>query len=493
MLGRLPSGLNIVTRHQHHKRAYSRSESRGIRDWDEKREALRRLFGAFSERELATAILAGTGQATANEEQIVDLTGSFKSWYTHNPTGSTGRSFLINVMRRLQEMGCTYNESTIRSVVVKGTYSEFYDIIPEARRSALARPYNSETQEMVQDDDPFHPIWISRNPVDEIATARTGFTCGRIDQKLYYLSPDAVEIWKSVIDAGQYRQYDECKSALQLFTAQSNVWRDIFESGVADGAIMLGAGAPPKDLIVIRSMLELVPGSSRVNYALVDFSNYMLKSTFRFVDATLVNAGSRTRVNLTPIEWDFINLTGTGAKLRSLGKNVVWFIPGGTIGNLNERDFFASVAREAMSGDLLVIGAETISSDEGGASESQLIAKYNIPEVRRFVETPLRSVWHEMGFNGTIQEALKLAKVRVVHDVDNPHSSVPEAATVEISLMVNNRKIVLLTSTRYDEGQLIAFAARNGFKHEHSVPSPLNERYKQLVFRYVDPVDCGTS
>lgn len=467
----------------HHEPVLTTNGCRGIRDWEIKRDALRALFGVWADRELAKAILGLTDTESSYSDDVENLAGSFKSWYDHNPTGVTGTRFVRCLETRLSEKGCI--AKNIRAVIVNGTYLEFYALLPDDVRAGLPTPTNSglqNTEDRVRDEDPYHNIWISRNAVSD--TAKAGFRRGRIDQKLYYLSPDSVDIWKGVVDAGQYRQYDECKSALHAVTEEA-VWCTFFSSELADGAIMLGGGAPPKDLSIIRSMLELVPQHIRVNYALVDFSYYMLTSSFHLIDATLINEKRRVRVNLIPIVWDFVDLSGAGARLRRPGKNVVWLLPGGTIGNLNERHLFGSVARESMPGDLLVIGAETIAFGDEEASTALLINKYCIPEVQKFVETPLRSVWHELKLDGNIQKVLDRVAVHVVDGVYNDHSSVPKAATVEISLGVNKRKIVLLTSTRYDEGAFVAFAATFGFKHEGTVPSPLNPRYKQFVFRCV--------
>jgi hypothetical protein len=38
----------------------------------------------------------------------------------------------------------------------------------------------------------------------------------RIDQKFYYLTPDAVANWEGVISAGAYSLYEECREALSV-------------------------------------------------------------------------------------------------------------------------------------------------------------------------------------------------------------------------------------------------------------------------------------
>lgn len=151
-------------------------------------------------------------------------------------------------------------------------------------------------------------------------TAKSRFAKGRIDHKLYYMSPDSVEIWKAVIDAGQYRQYDECKAAY-VDLVKTALWREFFLCARSDGLVMLGGGAPPKDLIAIRSVLDLAP-DKRLNYALVDFSHPMLKSTFHVVDAALLREQRKSRVKMCLVEWDFLDMSGIADKLRRRGQNV---------------------------------------------------------------------------------------------------------------------------------------------------------------------------
>lgn len=88
---------------------------------------------------------------------------------------------------------------------------------------------------MVSDDATYHHVWISRRPAVETATS--GFAKGRIDHKLYYMSPDSVEIWKAVIDAGQYRQYDECKAAY-VDLVNTALWREFFLCACSDGLVI---------------------------------------------------------------------------------------------------------------------------------------------------------------------------------------------------------------------------------------------------------------
>jgi hypothetical protein len=461
------------------------TDDHGIVDWDLKWKSFEFLFGALSNREMASAILGYAPNDRAHHQDVESVSGSFKSWGNHKPTGNAGRLFVAGLTKRLQEFGCQH--PNIPGIIVSGIYADYYDIIPEAHRKGLVKPLRPdhwEEQDFLKDDDEYHPLWVARNAM--IETAKDGLVRGRIDQKLHYLIPDAVENWKAIIDSGQYRQYDECKASLYALTEgeEKSEWRKFVRDGNADGIVMLGTGSPTKDIILIESLLSNFPSDKIVHYAMIDFSGYMLEWSLRIVDTALRRTKNRQRVKLTPLKLDFMDLSGVDTLLRRPGKNVAWFIPGGTIGNLNERKLLRSVARHAMVGDIFVVGAETVLTDSPGSSKPALKHKYESSAIRKFVEAPLRSVWHDVGLSGDIRTVSDNITIDVVDGISNEHSTVDGAISVEVSITMNDRKIVLLTSTRYDESKLIAFAEREGFYHQTTIKSPLNLLYKQIVFGF---------
>jgi hypothetical protein len=259
----------------------------------------------------------------------------------------------------------------------------------------------------------------------------------------------------------------------------------------ADGAIMLGGGGPSKDLAIIRSMLDHAQ-ANKVHYALVDISIYMLMASVKLIHSSLVIEKRRGRLELCPLTWDFINLAGARPKLRRPGKNVAWFLPGGTIGNLNEHAFFHSIAQESEHGDLLIIGAETLGSVDLEADKAALIKKYKDPAFRGFLGTPLRAAWHDLNLQMSLDEALDNLKIAVVDGLRSRHSTVPGSATVEIAVDASGgEKILLLTSTRYTESYLSEAIEAYHFKHEVTVPSRKNKNYKGPFNSEVQRRDFG--
>jgi uncharacterized SAM-dependent methyltransferase len=220
-----------------------------------------------------------------------------------------------------------------------------------------------------------HPIWVSR--LASLEAAKDGLKRGRIDQRVYYLNPDSADYWKDLISSEQYHQYTECKEALEKLVAKP-AWVDFFENAKGDGIVMLGGGSPTKDLVLIKSLLDLSPANATVHYALVDISQYMLMSAFRLIDSALRQMQIRSKVHITTLCWDFMDLIGARRRLRRDAKNVAWALPGGTIGNLDELHFFESIAAKAAPGDLLIIGAETKRTQAFSALRKLLNDKYRI-------------------------------------------------------------------------------------------------------------------
>jgi hypothetical protein len=189
---------------------------------------------------------------------------------------------------------------------------------------------------------------------------------------------------------------------------------------------------------------------------------------------------------LTPLICDFTNLQGAGEKLRQGPNSVAWFLPGGTIGNLNEKSVFRSIAQQAKAGDILVLGAETHNNNNADHEKEELIRKYKHPAVRNFLTTPLRAAWHELKLEGVLDEAIDRLTYEVVDGSARGYSAVPGSVAVEIAIRAaGDKKVVLITSTRYAEEQLCEAARAFCFIYKTTFTSLRNANYKQFVFEYV--------
>jgi hypothetical protein len=454
----------------------------GIVDWDDKFDnIIEVLAGGGSDVQIATWVLKADSKFAADTKAAEELSGSFKSWSKHDPRGNQGKRFVDCLMLRLAELGC--DPLVMRGAFLNSSYRDFWELFPAEKRIAFKLPRDNGTHShsstRVSDNDAFHPFWIHRKmPIERVKLDH-----GRIDQKFYYLSPDSAHSWRGMINAGQYRQYLDCTESLEMFLEDREYWLNNITSGRTTNVVMLGAGAPSKDNAIINSILEAHP-SSNIHYTIVDISIYMLMESFQLIDSALIVQGRRDRINLTPLIWDFTNLQGAGEKLRQDGNSVAWFLPGGTIGNLNEKSAFRSVAQQAKDGDIFVLGAEIRNSEEKNEKE-ELIKKYKHPAVRDFLATPLRAAWHELKLGVSLNEAIDNLTIDVVDGLAQGYSAVPGSAVVEIAIHAGGQKVVLITSTRYSEEQLCEAARAFHFIYKTTFTSRRNKNYKQFVFQYV--------
>lgn len=394
-------------------------------------------------------------------------------------------NFCCKITDKLIDIGVTKDRETVLKIILFGTYSDFYHIIPEERRIVLSVPNAMEATDntLYSDtndlqDDCLHPLWIRKESNIMAPLVQQG----KLDQKYHYLTPDSAENWYKIINDRDYNRYDECLDSIRKVCSH-NIWRNFFTEGGADGIVMLGGGGPSKDKAVINATLNIQQKNKYIHYAMIDFSNYMLKSAFHAINSSLRDNLLHDYVNISLIESDFLDLSGLRQKLRR-DKNIAWFLPGGTIGNLNELSLFRSVAKESECGDLFVVGAEVV-KDNSDEFKKDLKEKYSSPEIKRLALAPLRSA------RDNINDGNSLNDIEVVIDVvdgeskPNRHSLIDGSITVAGS--INNGEVVIFTSTRYDETKFVEFAKRQNFHLEDAIGSKSNPQYKQFIFRYGEP------
>lgn len=469
-----------MTKFSNKKKKGSSVERRvGIRDWIQKREALEILFAANSNEGLAEKVLGPSG----DDALIRAIAGSLKSWATHRPTGSTGTMFVRAVADRLAEIGVEATKDTIQGVFCNRSYQDFVYMLPLSRRKGLPESREFEDATTLKSLARTHDlVYLLREPIESF---KYPLQRGRIDQKFHYLTPHAATYWKDVVNSGAYHQYDECRNALNKF-CNSEHWNSFFSDKENANCVMLGCGAWSKDYLLIDNMIRHVNAETIINYSMVDFSTFMLKASLHQVNAAMDNHGISHRVQLHPVEQDFLDLQDRVSILRKPDIPAIWLITGGTIGNINEKRFFDSLSRVMMSGDWLVVGAETFTQPVTVELKRELLKKYDTPEIRRFVESPLYTIWLESRRDAAeLSRVLKAIKVEVVDAVEHEHSSVRGSISVEVSVPIDGRKVILLSSNRYLEQELVEFAVYRGFNNIASIESPFNVKYKLFVFAYL--------
>lgn len=440
------------------------TSERGYKDWDRKRDVLKRLvFDAGTNKLMVIQVLQlkpGEGHRDPDVQKIVD---SLDTWGRSRPYMEYGLRFQKELVARLQERGCAGSLNDIAYVLKSGTFEEFVKLFPESMRRRMINASGSYYSMLVDATEDMQRL------------AHEGFKTGRVDYKVYYGNPDSPSVWMRVTDAKNYHQYLECLDCIRQLT-QHELWIRAFQSGDLDGIVMLGAGSEDKDQVLVHSIADLIGPNRTTRYTLVDYSYFMLHATRRQLGDYVAQRLPNSDVKIQPVKKDFLGFTAGDGEVRPTNKNVAWIIPGGTFGNLvDEHKFFASLRTLVVPGDLLVIAADT---GEVGASK-----KYKIEEVRRFVEPALRQVWADLGVKSTLEAFMeKSISTETIPGVPAGHSKVPSTMTVEISVTLGGQKTVLLTSCRYQPEQLLRFVTSKGYTHRATIASSSNDKFMHFVF-----------
>jgi hypothetical protein len=319
-----------------------------------------------------------------------------------------------------------------------------------------------------------------KGPVESIAK---GIKSGRIDQRHYYLTPDAADGWNTLVRAEAYPTYDQCKAGLVALVG-SGAWKEALEELNPTTVVMLaGGGAPTKDMVFLRSLLEHSRSTEeRISYFLVDVSCYMLMGSLRWLDEHLVTIPGSERVKLQLLYGDALNLQGCHSLFHPNGASI-FAITGGTIGNLSEEAFFRALDGVSNEGDLLVVSADTLDGLDHGEVERILKKKYDHPDMRSFIGPVVREVIGEFDLAEPVASILKRVNVSLRRGQTYRFSDVAGSWSVTLSLNVGGRDITLVSSTRYESSELVAYAAKFGWAAVCQVPSPQNPQYVQFCFR----------
>lgn len=481
---------------------------RGIVEWDRKLAALVIFYGGVSShRELARKILEnvqdddkhGTKSGTPLEERLYECL--HKTWWKYKPRSGYSLRFREIIIGQINAyIGAQSAVRMTPAIFVNGGYEEFCRVFPKEPWWQIFRIIESDAEQMealppphgpAVEDDVAYLLRVSRSLKFDLGSAAVAR--GKVDQKFYYRTPEAVAKWEQVISAQRYPLYDHCRDALSAFT-RAEVWRQFFFAEDGRAITMLGGGSASKDLVLIDGALAHLPTSERLQYTIADISPVMAHSAYQVVDANLRRDGIKDRVNLETAWCDFLHLQEITNSIRPMGKRVAWLIPGNTFGNMNEREFLKSIKRKGNDGDLLVIGTEIVDPSRLASSIRQSAHHYDIPEVRDFVSPALMAVWHELKTAKSIEDLEKLIKPVPRFGDDNEHSVVPGAVTIELCLTLEGQlPLALLTSTKYDPMKLVDFVERRGFKNEAIIDSNMSRQYKQFVFRFVPGLPSDSS
>ncbi len=446
-------------------------ESKGIPEWKDKLALLQEFTNTTATLRILIDALVGerdSSQLGGEQPDVVKKylhTSVRKGWVTNAPSGERGQMFLTLAVELLMEKGASGDQEALRTALEKGTFDEFKRLV-------------TGESDRIRDGHGFI-IFGVRIPLPDIVK---DVNTGMLDQRRLYLSYDAPEIWDKIARA--YDQFNYCREALNQFL-KSRVWKDFCQSEGFAGAVAFGAGSASKDVMICEALRE-VKGNSPLSYTLVDCSYYMLDHTFEVLEENSVQEQSRVELQL--YHQDFTQMSKDDFPVSASPGPRAWFITGGTIGNVDESKFLASVARVCQAGDLLMISMDTIAA-EGEARKQhcrELLERYNRPSIRNLLKLPLRAVWEHIGDDGSVADAVH--RIDVKSSDPSQYSAVPNGSfSVYFTAGLESRlkrEMVLAVSTRYVEGSFKEFAEERGFEYVETYSARQDRNFKILVFRY---------
>lgn len=394
--------------------------------------------------------------------------------------GRVGLEYLTLVESTLRR--CGLNHDHLQDIFVDSSYAELSALVP---RGAL---HPQDLKRLVNRDHCEKGVLsMKAAPSLRPPSMQEMWERGHVDQVLVYYTEEAAQNWREVALHPSYGQYRQCSEALEQLLATQQ-WSDFCRTKKPDGIVSLGAGSASKDILIIESLHK--HRNSQLTLSLVDYSQSMLEDTATVILKELGERGLQHTIELEPLRQDFMELRPLSS-IRRRGTPVIFFIAGGTIGNVNEAELLRAVARSSEAGDWFVVGLEFIPDEiktpEGRIRfERDLQKKYDQPYARRLLAPALERIWKLLGHSKQFEDAVNENIVpRLVYGRKNGYSMVPQSMSVVFEITGGTKPVVLMASTRYDEKAFLEFAAEYGFRLVIAKASKENPRYRMLAFEYV--------
>jgi hypothetical protein len=455
-------------------------------DWDEKLRLFRALLGVAgnNNKMLVVKVLSGTKFS----HRVGPMSDRLRKWTTGLPSDDESQFFIEALAAKLPT-----KDTVDSSLIITLTIQQYVDRLPDdeqissklaaagfVRSNPTYEPDSPEPTQVFRDDgDQFTILTTDRGPVE---TIKTELRKGIIDQRHFYVAPDSARAWSALVRGDTYTTYGECKTGLGDLV-KSSQWKEELKSSEPSTVVMLaGGGAPTKDIVFLESLLREPHVTGHIDLYLVDISYFMMEDSRRLIREHAVNEGYQDRVNVSLVRDDILKLPAQKAALFHRQGSVIFAITGGTVGNLSEAAFFRSLNRVSRPGDLLVVSADTI-DDLSLEEERALIGKYNNTDLHRFLRLVVSQVLSAANAREFVDEALRRIKVELAPSEDPSPSDIPRSRTIVVTLEIAGHPLRLVTSSRYESAELEAFAESCGWNSVCQIPSPLNKRFKQFLFR----------
>jgi hypothetical protein len=472
----------------------------GIADVDLKISILSTLTGQYKRRDLVVHLL---GNMDSRNKYVTDASKLLDSLISYRQgrkkmasspfKGDNGTTIIHMVCDYMRSIGCTATD--LEEILVFGTVEEFAACFTGDYRNRAFRVVHESS---ISREDPTDIVQIDDHREKEPGTLRESFQSGFLTQRLIYVTPDAVELWKGVYNHPDYLQPVHCLEAHRALFS-SEFWIEHLREKGTNSLISLGAGSYKKDVMAIKYADQHLPKNiHRLNYTIVDYSHRMLSDTVSHVRDAVATMPLNRNVEVYATRRDFMKLT-SGSTHRSLQSSAAFFCFGGTIGNVSEGSLLNHIRNIAQPGDLFVVGMETVGDEvQSPAGQSafrrRMNEKYNNRHMRAFLRPALDALWPYLKGAGDIDAVQEALYPNVAFGDDSLHSDIPGSASAywRVNWKHENAsgKVVLLSSTRYNVESFRAFANSRRFDVVEKFASNSNPNYIALVLQYIgEPED----
>lgn len=476
------------------KNIYSEVATPAIIDWAEKL----RLFKALLDVNSTPALLQRVLGDTTHKSAIGPLQNTLHKMNSHMPTGENQQAFIRHLADKLPTKNSVGFHAlcamSIIDYVQKLDDSSYNNNILKClgiqRQSHpnVEPDNNTMTQRCnpIEDDSKTHSIRCHN--IENAESIVNGVKNAHIDQKHYYMSPNAADMWSALVGSDNYTQYSECKKGLEALM-ETSLWKEYITARQISEIVMLaGGGAPTKDILFIDEMIDYPHVQDKLTIHLVDTSIYMTEKSRKTIYDNEKYVKRTKGIDVKILLCDILEMPAEfkHTEFHLSGKNVVYAITGGTIGNLNEKLFFESLSRTAIKDDLLILSADTV-NDHDFDAERELLGKYKNRVVERWLYPVVQEVLNELRIHEPVSDVIRNnVKVDIVKHAERENGGLFHPCSIVISLHITgySKPIILHSSARYNSDKLSELARGFGWNLVCRIPSPYNQRFQQFFFSY---------
>lgn len=462
----------------------------GIRDWNLKKLVLRSLVGASSDKGLvdSMSLRFKLNDDEDRREVVEKLYDTFRRWNSSRPKAGRSVEFWDCV---IADQKLTVRTSKLWSVGIIEFIGLFRD--DEYRRDAVTEILENSQEvdvelarilreKYLREEDPekddtsndakgYYEIFSNENLIYE--GPNTGFSDGHVRVDQFYNCPESAKAWADLIDASMYQMYLDCLVSLRNMTT-SDLWVQYLTETTSPVVVALGGGgSPEKDWVIMESVARNLRDNQELTYVVTDISPFMIHQTAKHLGRLISRSDFGTRVKTKYGYADFLKLQRTFARPNG-GRQVTWALLGGTIGNVNELQFFQSINGPSKAGDLLLIGIDTLQPEETVAEfEDRMLQQYSTTETQSLLLAPMYRGNSEIVGNAKLQ--LRFPKSTEEHKFTSVHGS------RTIAFFLDDCRVA--SSTRYILDEFLKFSCDLGWECLRVEKPGEDSTYRQLLMR----------